>query len=640
MAAPQGKQVEADDPPSIPQVQEEPQGPANVAPIAGTVAQRRRDKPDENPGGYECVFIHPPPTYIQTDCSICLQVLRSPHLAGCCSHNFCKKCIERVQTLGKPCPLCNRENFTLTYNRDKDVSLQQAEVYCPHRTIGCEWRGKLEMLDTHINVNPKLDKQLEGCAFVEVQCFNDGCGQYFQRPLIVKHQCGECPLRVFSCEHCHEYESTYHDVTTNHWPVCKCYPLPCPHECRQETIQRQNLEQHLNEECTLQEVECEFKYAGCDAKLPRKDTLDHLTKNNIRHTTLLARQNQELITKLLEKDEQLRQVIEENQRVRRAMEDNRREMEESIARLTKHHTESLARRKEEVKTRLAERDELIGEQQAELGNLMRKQEETDGSLKELQGSTAPAAEVATLKNQLGDLARKQEATDGSFKELQDSTAEVATLKNQLEDLAQKQEATDGSLKELQGSTAPATELTTLKNQLGDLIWKQDTSLQKLHHHVHIAPVQIVITDFEQHKQDDDHWYSNGFYTHPQGYKMCVNVDANGNRKGKGTHVSCYISLMHGEFDNHLKWPFRGAVTITLLNQREDKNHHTKTIKFTDKTPDESSARVSSGESVTVGTGWGRGQFFPHSELGYNEATNCEYLVDDCLYFRVKVEALP
>ncbi len=40
MAAPQGKQVEADDPPSIPQVQEEPQGPANGAPITGPVVQR------------------------------------------------------------------------------------------------------------------------------------------------------------------------------------------------------------------------------------------------------------------------------------------------------------------------------------------------------------------------------------------------------------------------------------------------------------------------------------------------------------------------------------------------------------------------------------------------------------------------
>ncbi len=564
MAARRGKQVEADDPPSIPQVQEEPQGPANVAPITRTVVQRRREAAGagENRGGYECAFVHPPP-HTQTECSICLLVLRSPHLASCCGQNFCKECIERVQKAGKCCPLC-KETFILTYNRAHDVSLQQFEVYCPHRKIGCEWRGKLEILDTHLNVNPKLDKQLEGCAFAEVQCFNDGCGQYFQRPLIVQHQCSECPLRVFSCEHCHEYESTYHDVTINHWPVCKCYPLPCPHECRQETIQRQNLEQHLNEECPLQEVECEFKYAGCEAKLSRKDMPDHL-RDYVGHMTLLARQNQtlaqqnqELMTKLLEKDEQLQQM----------MEHNRREVEETIVNL-----------KEELRTRLADRDEQIEEQQTmirrELGNLMHKQEATNGSLKELQGSTAPAAEVGTLKNQLRDVVRKQDT--------------VAS------------------------------------------------TVEKLYHHVYTAPVQIVMSNYEQCKRANDMWYSNGFYTHPQGYKMCLVVYANGYDDGEGTHVSCYIFLMRGEFDNHLRWPFRGAITITVLNQREDYDHCNVPIDFDDETPDKYTEQVTSGEDAD--NGWGYSQFIPHSELGHKPATNCQYLVNDCLHFRVKFKTL-
>ncbi len=86
------------------------------------------------------------------------------------------------------------------------------------------------------------------------------------------------------------------------------------------------------------------------------------------------------------------------------------------------------------------------------------------------------------------------------------------------------------------------------------------------------------------------------------------------------------------FDNHLKWPFRGAVTITLLNQREDKNHLTFTTKFTDQMK---TARVTSRERDA--SGWGEVKFIPLTELGYNQATNCQYLVNDCLYFRVKVE---
>ncbi len=95
--------------------------------------------------------------------------------------------------------------------------------------------------------------------------------------------------------------------------------------------------------------------------------------------------------------------------------------------------------------------------------------------------------------------------------------------------------------------------------------------------------------------------------------------------------------MSGEFDNHLKWPFRGEVTITLLNQREDNNHHTMTVHFNDQTLDKSTARVTGGERAD--TGWGKRQFIPRSELGYKPATNCQYLVNDCLYFQVKFETL-
>ena len=56
--------------------------------------------------------------------------------------------------------------------------------------------------------------------------------------------------------------------------------------------------------------------------------------------------------------------------------------------------------------------------------------------------------------------------------------------------------------------------------------------------------------------------------------MCLGVDTYGIGIGKGTHVSVFTCLMCGNFDSHLKWPFRGNVTIQLVNQLEDKKHHT------------------------------------------------------------------
>ena len=56
--------------------------------------------------------------------------------------------------------------------------------------------------------------------------------------------------------------------------------------------------------------------------------------------------------------------------------------------------------------------------------------------------------------------------------------------------------------------------------------------------------------------------------------MCLQVDADGMEEGEGTHVSVFTNLLCGEFDSRLKWPFRGIVTIQLVNQLEDKKHLT------------------------------------------------------------------
>ena len=169
-------------------------------------------------------------------------------------------------------------------------------------------------------------------------------------------------------------------------------------------------------------------------------------------------------------------------------------------------------------------------------------------------------------------------------------------------------------------------------------------LGELDHHLNVhkecpATVgDITLTNFDEMKRNNEVWYSPSFYTHPQGYKMRLGVDANGSGKGKGTHVSVYAYLMQGEFDDHLKWPFQGRVVIQLRNQLQDKYHHGYTIDFSETT----AARIIS--QVTIGTtakgGWGPSALIPHNDLNFNPANNCQYLKDDCLYFQiVAVESL-
>ncbi|XP_011403816.1 PREDICTED: TNF receptor-associated factor 4-like [Amphimedon queenslandica] len=136
---------------------------------------------------------------------------------------------------------------------------------------------------------------------------------------------------------------------------------------------------------------------------------------------------------------------------------------------------------------------------------------------------------------------------------------------------------------------------------------------------------IKLSDFHNKKVSDNEWSSPPFYTSPGGYKMMLSVYSNGQGSAKGTHVSCYIYLIPGEYDDDLEWPFQGDVRMELLNQLEDNNHKAETIRFDESRPDS-------------GHGWGCPNFVPHSELGHNIDTNCCYLLNDCLHFRITVNA--
>ena len=120
-------------------------------------------------------------------------------------------------------------------------------------------------------------------------------------------------------------------------------------------------------------------------------------------------------------------------------------------------------------------------------------------------------------------------------------------------------------------------------------------------------------------------YLPGFYTHHNGYKMCIRVYPNGDGDGEGTHVSIFTYLMKGSYDDYLKWPFRGIITIQIVNQAGDHDHIEETFQYNDKTPDHVACRVTTMERSL---GWGYQQFLPHSDLEYNAAKKTQYLKDN------------
>ena len=142
----------------------------------------------------------------------------------------------------------------------------------------------------------------------------------------------------------------------------------------------------------------------------------------------------------------------------------------------------------------------------------------------------------------------------------------------------------------------------------------------------LPPVEFTITDFLKLKESNTEWVSPPFYTHPHGYKVCMVVYPNGIEYGKGSHVSVFVGLLKGEYDDQLVWPLELDATIELLNWREDMGHHERTVTINS----EYYRVTKNGIKLSPGGI----QFILHSLLSYNNTSNTEYLQNNSLRLRL------
>ena len=143
--------------------------------------------------------------------------------------------------------------------------------------------------------------------------------------------------------------------------------------------------------------------------------------------------------------------------------------------------------------------------------------------------------------------------------------------------------------------------------------------------VPVPPYYFTVSNFALHKQGGTQWTCPSFFSRVGGYKMAIEVSANGEGVGRDTHVSVYIRIMHGEYDDMLRWPLHASVTIQLISQSGNEAHYEMT------TPQYEWAQVNSG---MIGAGWGWDKFIQHSDLEFNSVRRTEYLKNDRLNFRV------
>ena len=525
----------------------------------------------ENRGGYDCEFLERPSDAFQGgECPVCLLVLKEPCLISCCGHKYCRVCIERVKKDTKPCPLCNKPDFSFMQELALERYLKDLDVWCSYKKVGCEWKGKLGKYEQHLNKTPSPESQMIGCQFVEVECMYE-CGEWFQRQHITTHQTQQCKKRPYSCDYCRDYSSTFEEVIKTHYPQCNKYPVDCPNKCREYSFERQELATHLKDECPLTLVNCPFYYAGCDVHIPRKDMSEHM-KDLTKHLTLLAHT-----------------IMRENQDLR-----------ETMKKMNQDHQEKMKAMQDEMEEKL----------QATQHDMQKKLQATQQHLQKKLQVTQQGVQKKLQVTQQDMQKRLQSTQQNVQKKLQVTQQDVQAMQEQVQTTQESVKATEDE-----------TENLTEKIEELKLALTKYAGFPKVY--------RVERTESEV--------FLPGFYTHHNGYKMSIRVDPNGNVAGKGTHISIFTCLMKGLYDDHLKWPFRGNITIQIVNQAGDHDHIERTIPYNDNTPDDTAGRVTMGERSK---GWGYQQFLPHSDLEYNAAKKTQYLKDNhFIVCVVKVELM-
>ena len=265
-------------------------------------------------------------------CPVSLELLLEPQQLSCCGNHLSRDTATRLQRGGKPCPMCNGQEWNVVLDKYHRRRVHGVRVRCPHKDSGCDWVGEVNGLTRHAD---------------------------------------SCAKRPWECEYC-GLKCTYGEGEGKHWPTCRKFPEPCPNGCEVGSVERCNVEQHRSV-CSLEPVACEMKEFGCSAVVPRKELATHMRESELQHLTAMAVLNLRL-------SRQLQQDSTERDRKIARLQQDMDEQKQEIAGLKQQQVKEITGLKEGKKREGSQVKDVI----AALSQQVEREKET---MTELQTQT-------------------------------------------------------------------------------------------------------------------------------------------------------------------------------------------------------------------------------------------------------------
>ncbi|PFX18338.1 TNF receptor-associated factor 3 [Stylophora pistillata] len=397
--------------------------------------------------------------------------------------------------------------------------VQAFVVHCTFEDQGCNWKGEVRHLESHMN----------NCEFLKIPCVHPECGAQVKKSDLTEHLEKECKCRLEACGFCKK-QIKLNMMKRHHETDCPAYPVVCQ-KCSKDGVSRAKLSQHqdpLLGDCDSVNGPCPFSQIGCPTTevLTQKQKKEHLEKHNILHTTLIL-----------------------------------------------HHALRLSKECEAlIDPRIVSRNpHIVSNYDSVIGDLLSQVQTQAGETRNVREKcqehskriTALERKVASenLSGAPSTALVPAESNVENNRTVEEVRRDMGNMKRQLDTTQESSRRHDRRIESIEHTLALRNvTLADLEEYVrqqefssydGQLLWK--------------------ISDFARKRNDavtgqQVSFYSPCFYTSRYGYKMCARIYLNGDGMGRGTHISIFFVVMRGQYDALLRWPFRQKVTFMLLDQ--------------------------------------------------------------------------
>ena len=195
------------------------------------------------------------------------------------------------------CGCCKREDEQIHPNANVHNTILSLKCSCPLFKRGCEWLGRLEIVENHLTTCGHV---YESCQLL--------CDVVTTRDEMGRHLREECSQREEVCLHC----SGVHKVCemVEHVKVCVKVEVLCELGCGTR-VRRESILFHLSSECSEESVVCPYEKYRCEVvRFKRRELKQHLEENRLLHTELKLTALEEKFEDSLKKNELLEKKFE------------------------------------------------------------------------------------------------------------------------------------------------------------------------------------------------------------------------------------------------------------------------------------------------------------------------------------------